>query len=422
MTEQESLTVQSQPRLEDAPFLEEFNTVSGATLIEVLTQLACRKWLIASVTGTAILIGAVLCFVLPVRYTATTMIMPPRQTQSTAALFLNEFANSGAGPLAMLTGGGLGLKNPDDIYIGLLKSRPVADAIIRKFGLSTEYHSKDMTGARKELSDYTSIVSEKSELISISVTDTDKQRAAAMANAYTAQLRDLTKTLAVTEASQRRLFYGEQLKQAKNNLVTAEYAFEKVQQKKGFVQPAAQEKALIAGLADIHAQVVAKQVELRALRSYSTRNNPSVQLAENQLTSLQEQAARFEQRSHYSGPANLAIEDVPGASLDYLRAEREVQFQQTLYDLLLKQYEAARLDEAREGAVIQVVEPAITPDRKSSPKRALILVLFTIGGFFVACMVALIQWWRELVQSDPIAAGQLQALKSALRLRKPADA
>jgi hypothetical protein len=69
-----------------------------------------------------------------------------------------------------------------------------------------------------------------------------------------------------------------------------------------------------------------------------------------------------------------------------------------------------------------VVEPAITPDRKSSPKRALILVLFTIGGFFVACMVALIQWWRELVQSDPIAAGQLQALKSALRLRKPADA
>jgi len=346
------------------------------------------------------------------------MIMPPRQTQSAASLFLNEFANSGAGSLAALAGGGLGLKSPDEIYIGLLKSRPVADAIIRKFDLSGEYHSRDMTAARKKLSNYTSIETEKSELIAISVTDKDKQRAADMANAYTQQLRDLTKTLAVTEASQRRLFYEEQLKQSKDNLVAAEFTFEKVQQQKGLVQPDAQARALIGSLAELRARVAAKQVELQALRSYSTENNPDVQLAENQLSSLQAEMAHLEQRNHSTAPSSLAIENVPAASLDYLRAEHEVQYQQALYDLLLKQYEAARLDEAREGTVIQVVEPAIPPDRRSSPKRIQILVLFTIGGFFFACIVALIQWWRELVQTDPLISSQMEALKSSLSVRK----
>lgn len=412
MIEEDTLAARSEP--ETALDSEAFGAMPGRSLIEVLTQLAYRKWLIAKVTGFAILVGIILCLVLPNRYSATTEILPPRQTQSETSLFISQIAGAGTSPLAALAAGGLGLKNPDEIYIGLLQSRPVADAIIRQFGLTAVYHAKDMTGARKKLADNTSIVSEKSGLIAISVTDRDKQRAAAMANAYTQQLRVLTKSLAVTEASQRRLFYEEQLKRTRENLIASEFSFQQVQQKKGLVQPDAQARALIGGLADLHAQLAAKRVELQALRSYSTENNPEVQLAENQLASLQAQVSRLEQRNHSSGPSNIGMEDVPAASLEYLRAQHELQYQQTLFDLLLRQYDAARLDESKEAAIIQVVEPAIPPDRKSSPKRAVILVLSTFVGLFSGCLLARLLHWIEGEQAKPAHVEALRNLKLAL--------
>jgi capsular polysaccharide biosynthesis protein len=248
------------------------------SLIEVLTQLAYRKWLIAKVTGLAALAGVILSFVLPVRYTATVKIMPPQQTQSTAAmLMMNQLTSAGGGSLAALAGGGLGLKNPNDIYIGLLTSRPISDAIIQKFSLATVYRAKDMTAARKKLASFIEVTSEKNGFIAVSVTDRDRKRVAEMANAYTDQLRILTKTLAVTEASQRRLFYEGQLKSTKEDLVAAELAFQQVQQQKGLIQLDAQARAMIESLAALRAQVAAKQVEVQALRSYSTEQNPDVQ-------------------------------------------------------------------------------------------------------------------------------------------------
>jgi uncharacterized protein involved in exopolysaccharide biosynthesis len=388
------------------------------TLIDLLTQLAYRKWLIAKGTGIAVLAGVILSLVLPVRYTATTKIMPPQQTQSTASmLMMNQLSGAGGGSLAALAGGGL-LKNPNDIYVGLLNSRPVADAIIQKFSLAKEYHAKEMTEARKKLADFTVVTSEKNGFIAVSVTDKDRKRVAEIANAYTDQLRILTKTLAVTEASQRRVFYEEQLKQAKDALVSAELAFQRVQQQKGLVQLDAQAKAMIEGLAVLRAQVAAKQVEVQALRSYSTEQNPDVQLAERDLVSLQAEETRLEQSNHAPGIAGLGLGNVPAAGLEYLRAAHELQYQQALFDMLMKQYDAAKLDESKDAAIIQVVEAAIEPDHKSSPKRAIILLLSAFVGFFAGCILALFFWWKELVQVDPIAAKRLEELGYALRGRK----
>jgi uncharacterized protein involved in exopolysaccharide biosynthesis len=385
--------------------------------IDVLTQLAYRKWLIAKVTGVAVLLGIALSLLLPVRYTATTRIMPPQQTQSTASmLMMNQLTSVGGGSLAALAGGGI-LKNPNDIYVGLLTSRTIADAIIQKFSLAKEYHAKDMTKARKKLADYTDVTSEKNGFIAVSVTDKDKKRVAEMANAYTDELRILTKTLAVTEASQRRLFYEEQLKQVKEALVAAELAFEQVQQQKGLVQLDAQAKAMIEGLAALRAQVAAKQVEVQALRSYSTEQNPDVQLAERELSSIQAEEARLEQRNQVPGIAGLGLGNVPAAGLEYLRAAHELQYQQALFDMLMKQYDAARMDESKDAAIIQVVEPAVEPDRKSSPKRAIILVLSVFMGFFTGCILALILWWKELLLFDPIVAKRLDELSYAFRGR-----
>ncbi|MGH9615363.1 MAG: GumC family protein [Acidobacteriaceae bacterium] len=387
------------------------------TLIDVLTQLAYRKWLIAKVTVISMLAGVVFCFVLPVRYTANTKIMPPQQTQSSAAmLMMNQLTSMGGGSLAALAGGGLGLKNPNDIYIGMLTSRPVADAIIQKFGLMKVYDAKDMTAARKKLAKYTEVTSEKNGFISISVTDKNKQRVAQMANAYTVQLRILTQKLAVTEASQRRLFYEDQLKQAKDALVSAELAFQQVQQKKGLVALDAQAKSMIEGLAALRAEVAAKQVEVQALRSYSTEQNPDVQLAEKELASLQTEETRMEQRSSSPGIAGLGLGNVPAAGLEYLSAAHELAYRQALFDMLMKQYDAAKLDEAKEAAIIQVVEPAIVPDRKSSPKRGLLFALFTIVGFFAGSILALILRWIEVIKSDPVTAKKILELQSAIRM------
>ena len=366
------------------------------------------------------LAGVILSFVLPVKYTSATKLMPPQQTQSSASLLMSQLTSSGAGALAAVAGAGLGLKSPNDIYIGLLKSRPVADAIIQKFDLARIYGARDMTATRRILAADTQITSEKEGFISVSVTDKDKTRAAQIANAYTGQLRRLTNTLAVTEASGRRLFYEEQLKRTKEDLIGAEQAFEQVQQKKGVVELEAQAKAMIESLTTLRGKVAAQQVKVEALRSYSTEQNPDVQLAERQLSSLQGEVAGLEQRSHSTGVGDVALGDVPVAGLEYLRAQHEVIYQQALFDMLMKQYDAARLDEAKEAAVIQVVEPALPPDRKSSPHRLLLVALFTVGGSFAGCMLALILWWRELIRLDPVAERQLADLHVALGGRRGA--
>ena len=415
------MTVQDEPNeamsevVDDVSSTEASSDGHEISLIAILTQLAFRKWLIAKVTGIAVLIGVVLCFALPVRYTATTKIMPPQQTQSTASmLMMNQLTGAGGGSLAALAGAGLGLKNPNDIYIGLLTSRPIADAIIQRFDLMQEYHASDMTDARKKLAGNTEVASEKNGFISVSVTDRDKKRVAEMANSYTDELRTLTKSLAVTEASQRRLFYEEQLKQAKDALVAAELAFQQVQQQKGLVQLDAQAKAMIEGLAALRAQVAAKQVEVQALRSYSTEQNPDVQLAEKELASLQAEETNLEQRNHVAGNRRLGLGNVPAAGLEYLRAAHELQYQQALFDMLMKQYDAARLDESKDAAIIQVVEPAIEPDRRTAPKRMTILLISAFLGFFSGCIIAMFLNWLERTKAQPEEAEALYRLRCAL--------
>jgi tyrosine-protein kinase Etk/Wzc len=414
MTAQGSITMEPGTGQDGVHSKEVSNQALELGLIEVLTQLAYRKWLIAKVTGVSVLIGLILCFVLPAKYTATIKIMTPQQSSSAATL-MSQFSASGAGSLAILAGGGLNaLKDPNSLYIGLLNSRPIADAIIHKFNLNQQYQAKDMTGARRKLAEDTVIVSEKTGLIAVSVTDVDKKRAAAIANEYPDQLRILSKTLTLTEASQRRMYYEEQMNQAKEALLSAEFAFQQVQQKKGLVQPVDQARAVIESIAALHAKIAAKQVEVEALRSYSTERSPELQFAESELSSLQAEASKLEQQSHSSSFGDIGLADVPGAGLEYLRAEHDAKYTQAFFDLLLKQYDAARLDEAKEAAIIQVVEPAIEPDHKSSPKRALILFLFVIGGFLSGSFLGLIWWWKEIAQSNPDNARQFRDLRVAV--------
>ena len=408
---QDSYITQPELASEDELASEYPVEIFAVSLCRVLIRLTRRKWLIAKTAGLAAGLGILVSVILPVSYTATTRIMTPQQTPSSASLLMNQMANSGGGQLAMAAAGGLGLRNPNDVYIGLLGSRPVADAIIEQFGLRTVYRAKDMTAARTTLVAHSTVASEKSGFITVSVTDRDKTRAAKIANAYTEQLRILTKTLALTEASHRRIFYEEQLKHAREDLLAAEVAFQQVQQKRGLVQLDAQAKATIGLLAGLHAQVSAKQVELQAIRSYSTERNPEVQLTESQLSSLEQEVSSLEQRGHPAGSLDLGLQDVAGAGIEYLRAEHELEYRQILFDLLLKQYDVARLDEAKDAAVVQVVEPAIAPDRRSAPKRGLMIMMFTLLGIVAACCYL---FMTDYSRKNPQLARSLAEFSSVL--------
>jgi len=384
-------------------------------LINIAVQIVRRKKMIAIFTIICTLIGVVLCFILPLRYISTAVLMPPQQMPSASALLMANQLAGGAGSLAAMGAGSvLGLKNPSDLYIGLMKSRPVADAIINKFDLMHAYRQKNMTDCRKVLEDNTDISAEKSGLISIAVTDKDKYRSAEIANMYTEQLRALTQTLAVTEASRRALFYENQLKDAGDALANAEHAFQQMEQTKGIVQPDAQTKAMIEGLTELRAKVAAQEVTVQALKSFATENNPQLEIAEKQLESMRGQVASVEQRSHSNGFSEMGLEDIPAAGMDYLRAQRNVVYRQTLFDVLLKQYEAAKLDESKDATTIQVVEPGIVPDKHSSPHRSIVLVASILIGFFLGCIVAIFMWWKENMMSNQEVSTRFLELKNAI--------
>jgi uncharacterized protein involved in exopolysaccharide biosynthesis len=161
---------------------------------------------------------------------------------------------------------------------------------------------------------------------------------------------------------------------------------------------------------------------VQALRSYSTERNPDLELAERELSSLQGEETRLGQRNGSKNIGGLGLEDVPGAGMDYIRAAHELQYRQALSDMLMKQYDAARLDESKDAAVIQVVEPAIIPDQKSSPQRVRIMVQFVIGGILAGCFLAILPWWKRLLDADPDRSRKLRVLRSALGRQREIDA
>jgi tyrosine-protein kinase Etk/Wzc len=383
--------------------------------MHVATALALRKRLIAKITLAATAMGAVVAFLIPNRYTAVAKILPPQQSQSSAtAALLSSLANNPMGALAASAGRDFGFKNPNDLYVGILKTRPIADALIRRFELQKVYRDKDMTSARKDLAARSEIVSGKDGLISISVEDTDKTRPAALANAYVEEARNLTKGLALSEASERRIFYEEQLKEAKDELANAEVVFKQAQQKSGIIQVDAQAKALIEGIGALRAHLAAKQVELRALRSYATDQNAEVALVQQEIAGMQHELDRAERQGAGSSGYDFSLKNVPESGLAFVRAFREVKYRETLFELLARQSEGARMDEAREAPLIQVVEPAIDSDRASFPHRTLIIAFSSLFGCLATCLVIIIGVRQTHAQEDPRYTEQRRALRDAL--------
>jgi tyrosine-protein kinase Etk/Wzc len=387
-------------------------------ILDLLIILSRRKLVILRTSLAAALLALVIAFSLPNRYTATAKILPPQQSQSLASSMIGQLGALGS--LASMGQKDLGLKNPNDLYVGLLHSRTSEDALIRRFDLLRVYRDKKMSDARKDLENATSIELGKEGFVNISVEDKDRTLAPQIANAYVDQLRQLTQDLAVTEAGQRRLFFEGRLEMARNNLADAEQALKATEQKTGMIQLDGQAKAIIESVVKLRALIATKEVELHGMRLFSTEQNPDVRLGEQQLSGMRTQLALLEkQRGVPDGSPNVGspndvqvpVGNVPEAGLQYVRKLRDLKYAETMFELLAKQYEAARLDEAKTAAVIQVLDPAIEPDRKSSPRRTLIVVIATLLGFLGAAVYVLLAEAFRRLHSNPGVDDRLRTLK-----------
>jgi len=387
----------------------------GVSLLDFLIVLAKRKRVVLGVPAAAAVVATAISFLLPNVYTGTTKILPPQQSASAATALLNQLGGAFGG-LSGLAAGSLGIKNPSDLYVAMLKSRTVADSLISRFDLRKVYDQDRASDVRKQLENLTTITSARDGIITVEVEDKDPKRAADIANGYVEELMTLTRVLAVTEASQRRLFFERQLLQTKDSLTAAEIAARQGLQKGGIAQVDAQGRSMIEVTARLRAQISAKEVQLGAMRTFAAEGNPELQRAQEELVALRRELSKIEGTAQIDTGGKADTSDSSG--LDNLGRLRNVKYYEFLYEFLAKQYELAKIDEAKDATIIQVMDKAIEPDRKSKPKRALILILSSLVALVVAIVWALVSESVSRAVNDARDATRLETLKRYLKWRQ----
>lgn len=348
--------------MQDAVNNEGFQTSDASVnVIDLIAvMLEYRKWLLLLPLLAGLLAGGI-SMALPNVFTAWTVIMPPPQQQSAGLAALQSLGNL-AGLAGGAAGSAAGIKNPLDQYVSLMYSNTLTDRIVVRHKLVEAYHVSTVADARDMLIENVRIVPGKKDgLMTIEVDDTDPKRAAAIANEYVPQLLKLTSDLAITEAQQRRQFFERQIQGNREKLIAAQQALQQSGINQGVMR--AEPKAAAEGYAALKAQVTAEEVHLQSLRSFMTTDAPEFRRAQSTLSALQLQLKRYETNENPE----------QGSGADYINKYREFKYEEALFDLFSKQYEMAKLDESRDAALIQVIDPATPPDRKSKPRRFLIV-------------------------------------------------
>lgn len=312
-------------------------------------------------------------FSIPPTFTAKTQFLPPQQQQSSAASMLASLGAFGG-----LAGAATGFKSPADQYIAFMKSVSLQDALIDRFKLVEKYEAKLKTDARMALTGSVRIASGKDGLISVEVDDKDPKIAADLANAHVEELRNLLGRLAVTEAQQRRMFFEKQLAQTKDNLAKADLALKSSGISSSVLKSSP--ASAVEAVARLKAGISVQEVKLGIMRNYLTESSSDFKQALSELASLKSQLTKSEKEE----PA------IQGAS-DYVARYREYKYQETMFELFAKQFELARLDESREGAVIQVLDIAEPPERKTKPKKAMIAIIAALASGFALLLFVFIR-------------------------------
>ena len=379
------------------------------SLIELLVALGEEKKIVFGFPVIAATLAAIVSLMLPPLFTAITTFLPPQQQQSVAAAALQQL-----GGLGGAASGLPGIRRPEDLYIAILRSRTVQGALIDRFELGRRYGLEIRDEVRKALNDNVNIAAARSGLISLEASDRDPDFAAQLANAHVDELRKVLGALAVTEAQQRRAFFEQQLLNAKEALIKAEVALMETQERTGLIDLQKQGETIIKAAAELRAQIASREVQLEATRTFATPRHAEVQRIASEIAGLRAQLAKLEAgqvRGH--GEVMVPSGQVPGIGLAYIRALREVKYQEAMFELLARQFELAKVDEAREGPLLQQMDVAIPPERRSKPARKQMVLIGGMAGLGLGILLGLVLYHLRKGRQDPVRAARMSALRKA---------
>ena len=388
----------------------------GVSLIELLTWLGQSKRVIlgSGLTGGLLALGVALT--MPPIYTASTSFLPPANTQQQGG---SAAALAALGSLSGL--GSVGGKTPDEMYVGLLGSDSVLRGLDQQFDLKARYKVESHETLKRMVGGVIRInADKKSGFISVEVDDQDPEFAAKLANAHADQVRKVLGRLAVSEAQQRRMFYELQLKETKDRVVEAETGLRAFQEKSGMVALERQAEFALSSAAQLRNMIAEREVQMKVLRLEATAENPAAIRLASEINALRAELASAESnKSEKSGNnSGISVAKLPSTAVEYLRARRELKLQETLLEGMIRQYELAKLDEAKEGPSLQQVDQAMPPDRKSKPKRASLVLAGTAIALFLSTIIVLgRRYMAKVREENPSAGKSWQALSAAWKWR-----
>jgi len=373
-----------------------------------------------------IVVSTITAFLLPVRFSSTTRLMPPDQAGSGMATMLSALTKAG-GELGSLGSDLLGMRTSSDLFVGILHSRTVQDRLINKFDLRRVYGDRRYEDARKDLENRTDISSDrKSGIITLKVSDKDPQRAAELAREYVAGLDQIVLTLNITSAHKEKIFLEKRLAQVQQDLEASEKDFANFASKNTAIDVKEQGKAMLGAAAEVEGQLIAAQTELEGLRQIYTDSNVRVRSVQARIAELRRQLQKMGGKvgstDEAAPPATddlyPAIRELPILGVTYADLFRRTKVEEAVFETLTKQYELARVEEARETPSVKVLDEGDVPEKKSFPPRMVLMLLGTSFAVALGCgwIVAVVRW-RQIDPDSPgkvLAEDVLQTMKRNL--------
>lgn len=373
--------------------LKENHEETGISLLELLQVLAKRKMLIVKISAFAAAVSVGYSLTLPNIYSATAKILPPqKETGGGLSALLGQ-----AGGAAALASGGLG--GGTDLYVAIVKSRSVADGVIRHPEVAEAFKGKSLEAARKSVMASLKVQGGKDGVISITASNKDPKRAALLANAFVDELGRATVRLNLSKAGTERLFLEKRLAVVKQDLKGAEDDLKAFSQHNKLVQVDAQTKASIESVARLKGELSTKEVQLAVLSSKMTDESPDVKALQASIRRLRGEIGALT-GSAGAGEGIPAIGDVPGVGLEYSRKLRAMKTQEAIFEQLSKQYEMVKLNEAKDSSSLQVLDEAVVPTEKSAPKRSVMVIVSTMMAFFFSVFLAFAQEYLERMTDE----------------------
>lgn len=383
-------------------------------LLDLLLVLARRKKQIIGICAVTFVLACAVTLLMPNVFTATARIMPPQQEKLGLSAMLG-----GMSDLAALAGLSLG-SGSSSLYVGMLQSRSAADAVIDRLDLMRVYEWETRAAAYQALKGQVRFTIGKGDgIIAISADEKDPELAAALANAYVEELKNLNMQLSLDSVSLQKGFLENRIKVVQADLARAEEALKEFQTTHKAIRIDAQATAIIEAIARLKGELASREVELGVLLTYQTEQNPQVKAVRESIAQIKGQLQQLEKSpdgQKATGDIFIATSDVPEVGLQYARLLRDFKVQETLFELLTKQFEVAKIEAAKNISPIQVLDLATAPDMKSKPRRSLIVLLVTFSaGFLSVIGILLVEYGKRLNDDD---RRRWEAVKQAMRIRR----